>query len=311
MPQSTQSPPGKPAKPRPDFPLYAHATGKWAKTIRGKTHYFGSWDDPYSAESEYLEVAEDLHAGRIPRHEGGPTLRDICNAFIRSKKTKMDADNLSPRTFVDYHETCKWLLEEFGANRSVTDIRPSDFEELHAKLSARHSLSIIGGTITMVRSVFKYAYEMDLIEKPVKYGPSFRAPTASERRKHKAKQQHQNGSRVFQAHEIRQMLGAALPQLKAMFLLGINGGMGNTDCSRCPSRHLISRTGGSTILDRRRVLTDEFRSGQRRSRPFKRSSNEERTPASRRRGHPVSDQIPASLASVCDQRIDQARQENH
>lgn len=24
----------KPEKPRPDFPLYAHAVGKWAKTIR-------------------------------------------------------------------------------------------------------------------------------------------------------------------------------------------------------------------------------------------------------------------------------------
>jgi hypothetical protein len=29
--------PVKPAKPRPDFSLYAYATKKWARTIRGKT----------------------------------------------------------------------------------------------------------------------------------------------------------------------------------------------------------------------------------------------------------------------------------
>jgi hypothetical protein len=45
---------GKPEKPRPDFPLFPHAAGVWAKKIRGKLHDFGPSSDPEGALDRYI-----------------------------------------------------------------------------------------------------------------------------------------------------------------------------------------------------------------------------------------------------------------
>ena len=43
------------------FPLHLHATGQWAKKIRGKQHYFGT--DRDVALKEFVRVKADLEGG--------------------------------------------------------------------------------------------------------------------------------------------------------------------------------------------------------------------------------------------------------
>ena len=59
--------PNKPARPDPDFPLFAHAAGVWARKRGSELHYFSRWDNPDAALARYLDQKEALHASRTPR----------------------------------------------------------------------------------------------------------------------------------------------------------------------------------------------------------------------------------------------------
>lgn len=49
----------------------------------------------------------------------------------------MQRDDLSPRTFQDYYRTCDLLLDQFGKERRVEDLRPDDFRKFRSKLATR------------------------------------------------------------------------------------------------------------------------------------------------------------------------------
>jgi integrase len=223
--------PARPGKPHPDFPLFAHAAGVWAKKIRGKMHYFGPWSDPDGALAKYLEQKEDLHAGRKPRPDPEAlTVKDVVNAFLNSKTALLDAGELSPRTWADYKRVCDLLIAHFGKRRLASDLHPQDFAELRNRAAQKWGPHRLATTIQYARSVFKHAFEAELIPTPVRFGPGFKRPTKKTLRLHRAEQ----GPKLFSAEEVRHLVDAATTQMKAMLLLGINCAFGNADCGSLP-----------------------------------------------------------------------------
>ena len=126
----------KPKKPYPDFPLFPHAAGVWAKKIRGRLHYFGVWSDPAAALQKYLDQRDDLHAGRIPRAKGDSlTVRELLNRYLTTKQALVDSSEILEATFDEYHRTCERIVNTFGRDRLVDDLRTDDFERLRKDIS--------------------------------------------------------------------------------------------------------------------------------------------------------------------------------
>jgi integrase len=234
----------KPSKPYPDYPLTAHPAGYWCKKIRGKIHYFGPWSDPDAALAKYLEQRDALHAGRLPRPDPEAlTVKDACNAFLNAKQALVDAGELSPRTWAGYKAACDFLVGHLGKGRLVSDLDPQDFASLRNKLAKRYGPHGLGTAIQCIRCACKYAFDVGLIDRPVRYGPGFKRPSKKVLRLHRARQ----GPKLLAADEIRALVQGALvvgkdgpelvqagAQLRTMLLLGINCGFGNADCGRLP-----------------------------------------------------------------------------
>ncbi len=237
---TTNKPTGKPRKPYPDFPLFPHAAGVWAKKIRGKHHYFGPWDDPDGALQRYLDQRDDLYAGRTPRvTPDGLTVRDLFNRFLISKRHMVDTGEITRRTFLDYHATCRRVGVEVGLDRLVVDLASDDFEQLRHTLARTLGPVALGNEIRRTRIAFKYGHDAGLIDQPVRHGPTFKEPSRQVLRRAR----NSNGPRMFEADQIRSMVEAAGVQLGAMILLGVNCGFGNSDCATLPLGALDLDTG--------------------------------------------------------------------
>ena len=230
--------PTKPAKPREDFPLFPHASGRWAKKVRGKLEYFGKWSDDTKGEraiQKWLDDKDDLLAGRRPRPKGedaaaGPTVKLICDAFLTDKKHKRENGEIQPRTFDELFATCVRIGAAFGKGRLVTDLRSDDFRALRKELAKTCGPVRLGNEIQRIRSVFLFAYNDGLIDNPVRFGEGFNKPSAKVLRIERAKK----GRRDLQPEQIRAIIDKAGISLKAMVLLAVNCGFGNADCGTLP-----------------------------------------------------------------------------
>ncbi len=198
-------------------------------------HYFGPWSDPDGALAKYLEQKDALHAGRKPRPDpAAVTVKDAANAFLNQKKALLDAGELSPHTFANYKRATDQLVSHMGKTRLVADLDPQDYAALRNRMAKKWGPHRLAVTIKHIRSVIKHAFESGLIPTPVRFGPDFKGPTKKTFRLHRAGQ----GAPLFSAEELRRLIAAAGAPMKALLLLGINAGLGNSDCGNLPAAAL-------------------------------------------------------------------------
>ena len=227
------------------FPLFVHkGRGYWCKTVLGKHHYFGKVaDDPQGKEALKLWLwrKDWLLAGLEPPAydpdgEATISVKHVCNKFMAAKEAKLEAGNLSQRTYEELKEVCAFLMTVIPPGLDAKSLIPEHFENVLLVMQKRYkSPGSRGKRIGIIRSVFKYAYENRLLERPTHFGTEFKKPAAKVYREHR----NNAGDKSLSSDEVKALLLLADAREKAMLLLGLQAGFGNTDLIELPKSAIV------------------------------------------------------------------------
>lgn len=241
----------KPPKPYVDFPLYSHANGQWAKKIRGKTRFFGSWDDWRAALKLYEQTKDVI----------GPDvfdLDDLCNLFLAAKKRAADSGEIKLDTWKEYKRVCAQCLAILGRTVPLDDLSPRHFVALREQLAIEiESPVTLRNIIVKLRALFAWAYDAGHADKPLRYREALKRPPLAKLRKAKETRQ----KNLFSHKEICALISAANPWMKAAIMLAINGGLGNRDICEIEWSHIngdwVEMSREKTAVHRRFLLWPE------------------------------------------------------
>lgn len=221
------------------FPLFKHPRGYWCKTVLGKHKYFGRVDADLKGQNalkRWLYEKDWLLAGLEPppydpNGETAISVKYVCNRFMESKESQLDAGNLSQRTYDELLGTCKFLMETIPPQLESKLLVPAHFAKLLKSINSRcNSPHTRGKYVQQIRCIFGFAYSEGLIDRPANMGADFKKP------KQIAYRQHENakGDQSLTASEVKALLKHATTNGKAMFLLGLQAGFSNTELAELP-----------------------------------------------------------------------------
>lgn len=222
--------PENPSKKRPArFPLWLHSTGQWAKKFRGRYYYFGT--DKDAALKRYAAEWDGIKNG-LPRSRPEPVSADaltvggLVNAFLTDRRSRVDAGELTPGSWRNYYQVCRLTVATLGKSTPAATLQPIDFGRLRAAFAETRGPNTLGLWLSLARAIF--AFGADLSGVAPRYGDQFDGPSARQKRIHR----HERGALALEVEQIRKVIAAADPTARAMILLGLNCGYGNTDVAR-------------------------------------------------------------------------------
>src|SRR5690606_4050584 len=139
------------------------------------------FDDGWQAAEElYNRQREDLHAGRKPRdNDDRLTVADLCNSYLAAGEVRVANAELRQTSWEDSLRTAKLFAAFIGKTRAVDSLRVLDFEEFRGDLVKRFNVTTVAGHIARIKAMLKWAYDVELIDAPIRTGPNFKRPPAA------------------------------------------------------------------------------------------------------------------------------------
>lgn len=213
----------------PTVKLTRHSKG-WVAKIGGKVKWLAPLDKPQLAMERYhqkmsLHLAS-VHAAPVVVNNNA-ALGQIGDLFLGAKVAKVDAGELKPRTLADYEKGIQFAVDHFGYDAVVLNIPTAGWQALRAKIAAKFDAHSQARYIGAIRAVSRWATINEYLDRPFRFGTEFGLP--SQRLLRQAKRD--AGERTYTAAEVKKIRGVLTPIMDAIFLLALNGGIGNTDIS--------------------------------------------------------------------------------
>ena len=181
-------------------------------------------------------------------------------ATAPSKKHLCDAGEITKRSFSDYRKTGTRMAEILGRLKRLDCLKVADFEHLRAELSKTLGPVSLKNELTRIRVILKYAYDAELVDKPMRYKGALAPPKQKVLRKNKR----ENRSKMlFSRDECRLILERTDGQLRAMFLLALNTGCNGSEVGQLRFSDVDLESGWldyarpKTEIDRRAKLWTE------------------------------------------------------
>lgn len=215
----------KPEKPYPSFPLYPHATKRWAKKCRGQTLYFGSWEEgPQAALRNYEAWLDAQHNSYADSDTGGVTIKRLFDACLAAREADFKSGEIAQRTFDSLLKTGKYVAEFFGRAKPVASLTPADFASLKTDFAERKNPVGVTNEINRTKFFFNWGVANGLTDPP-RYGTQFERPKRATLRRHRRN----NPRRLFSPAEVQTLITEADLVVKAWILLAVNAGFNNGD----------------------------------------------------------------------------------
>lgn len=237
--------------------LTRRADGRWQKKIDGKVRYFG---DASTSESDARKMLLDFLTLReadrpIPSHVAA-TVQMVCERFIARCKRCVTDGELTRSTFLDYEIAVAEFAGFVGPTIRVADLTADLFGRFRAKLAKRLGHYALDRNIQAVRTMFKWAFDNNVIATQPRYGDRFKKTRAADRGQEQAAKREARGEKRFTGDELRRLLDASTdtPELRLFILLGLNAGFYSIDCSDLRWSE-VKIVGGQMIVDRLRGKT--------------------------------------------------------